>query len=345
MHFCLQRGIIVALVGISAGWVPSAWAHTASEEMRAAADHWLSSLTAEQRSKATFEFGATERENWHFIPRDRKGLPLKEMTPAQQHLAHALLASGMSQRGYVKATTIMSLEEILKDIEKGSGPVRDPERYFVSIFGEPSPTKAWGWRVEGHHLSVNFTIVDEGHIASTPSFFGSNPGEVREGPRRGLRVLSSEEDMGRELARSLSAPQLTVALISETAPNDIVTSTNRHLSPLSPAGLAVGQMNAKQKDSVKALVREFVLCHRPEIAEMDMKRIDQAGWNKIHFAWAGSLEPGQAHYYRLQGPTFIMEYDDTQNKANHIHTVWRDFNRDFGDDILARHYQQEPHNH
>ena len=187
----------------------------------------------------------------------------------------------------------------------------------------------WAWRVEGHHLSLNFTVVDGEVAGATPSFFGTNPGEVREGPRKGLRVLGAEEDLGRQLAKSLSEEQKAVAILPTAAPQDIITSANRHVQPLTPEGLPASRMTQAQRQNLSLLLSEYVSRHRPELAEMDMRRIQAAGLDKIHFAWAGGLEPGEAHYYRVQGPTFVMEYDNTQNNANHIHTVWRDFDQGF----------------
>ncbi|HKS37699.1 MAG TPA: DUF3500 domain-containing protein [Verrucomicrobiae bacterium] len=314
--------------------------HTPAEEMAGAANHFLAALTSEQRAKAVFELKSDERLNWHFIPRERKGLPLKEMTPAQRHLAQALLNSGLSQRGYGKATTIMSLEEILRELEQGRGPTRDPELYFVSIFGKPESKGTWGWRFEGHHLALNWTVIDGKAFSATPSMFGTNPAEVREGPRKGLRVLAAEEDLARELVQSLNAKQKNSAIYTNVAPRDIITGADRKVKPLSPAGLAASTMTKTQSDLLWRIIEEYVRRSRPELANEDLKKIEKAGRNKIHFAWAGSVERGQGHYYRVQGPTFLLEYDNTQNNANHVHAVWRDFEGDFGEDLLRKHYEQ-----
>src|SRR5262245_22890880 len=202
-------------------------AHTPAQEMADAATHFLAALSPEQKAKATFELKDDERLNWHFIPKARKGLPLKEMTPAQRHLAHALLNTALSQRGYMKASTIMSLEQILADIEQGKGPVRDPDLYFVSIFGKPGAKETWAWRWEGHHLALNFSLVEGDKISLTPSFMGSNPAEVRTGQRSGLRVLQGEEDLARNLVRSLDDKQRQVAIYTNTAPADIITGADR----------------------------------------------------------------------------------------------------------------------
>jgi hypothetical protein len=263
------------------------------------------------------------------------------MTAEQKRLAHGLLTSALSHRGYLKATNIISLEIILHEMENRS-PRRDPELYYFSIFGEPRAKGTWGWRVEGHHLSMNFTVV-QGRVSVTPSFFGTNPAEVRSGPRKGLRVLAAEEDLGRELARSLSEEQRALAILSETAPPDIITFAERRVEMLKPEGISMVQMRREQAELLWRLIEEYVHRHRAELAEADMDKIQQAGPRHITFAWAGGLEPGQGHYYRVQGPTFLLEYDNTQNDANHVHTVWRDFDGDFGEDLLKRHYEEHPH--
>jgi hypothetical protein len=316
-------------------------AHGPAEEMAEAAANFLASLTSEQRAKAAFEFKADERQNWHFIPKARNGLTLKDMTIPQRHLAYALLSSAMSQRGFMKAATIMSLEQILKELEQGGRMVRDAELYYFSIFGKPGTKEGWGWRVEGHHLSLNFAVADGHEISVTPSFLGSNPAEVRTGPRKDLRVLSHEEDLARELVTSLTAEQKKIAIYTNTAPSDIITGTNRTLQVLKPEGLAMGKMNKQQAELLWELVQEYVRRYRSEVADKDLEKIQKAGPEKITFAWAGSVERGKGHYYRIQGPTFLMEYDNTQNEANHIHAVWRDLRNDFGEDILRKHYDQD----
>lgn len=314
-------------------------AHGLSEEMSDAAKNFLAALSDEQRAKANFELKDDERLNWHFIPKERKGLPIKEMTSAQRALANALLSTGLSYHGYFKANTIMSLEQILKDMEQGRGPARDPERYFFSIFGKPESHGTWGWRVEGHHLSLNFTLSGD-DVAVTPSFMGTNPGEVREGPRKGLRVLGVEEDLARKLVKSLSDSQRKTALYTNTAPAEIVTGAERKVHALDPKGIAMKELNPEQQEELLAVIREYVDRARPEVAEQEFKEIKGAGPNQIYFAWAGGMERGQPHYYRVQGPTFLIEYDNTQNNANHVHAVWRDLKNDFGEDILRKHYDE-----
>ncbi|HYL76850.1 MAG TPA: DUF3500 domain-containing protein [Bryobacteraceae bacterium] len=311
--------------------------HSASV-MSDAAKAFLNSLDPEQRARATFQFQDEQRFDWHYIPRTRKGLPLKDMNSAQKHLAHALLSAGLSQRGYIKAVTIMSLDEVLRVMENGKGPVRDPENYAFSVFGEPSETGTWGYRVEGHHISQNFTIAN-GKVQGAPSFFGANPAEVREGPRKGLRVLAHEEDYARTFIQSLTADQKKTAIVNTTAPADILTTNSRKAALQGqPSGLEASKLNAHQKELLQNLLDEYCNNVPEQVAQAREEQIKKAG-NNIYFAWAGGDQPGQPHYYRIQSPAFLIEYDDTQNGANHIHSVWRDFNGDFGLDLLKEHYQ------
>lgn len=337
-----MRSTSAVVLTLACAFAPPLRAHEPAAEMAAAAAAWLGALTPEQRTQATFGFKQDERLNWHFIPRDRKGLAWGDLKPAQQHLAHALLATGLSQRGLVKASTIMSLETVLQEIEKGSGPVRDPARYYVSVFGEPAPGGTWGWRLEGHHLSLNFTVV-KGHVAGTPSFLGANPAQVKEGPLMGLRALGPEEDLARALVKSLTPEQRGVAVIADAAPKDIFTAAEKKVGPLEDKGVRAGDLDEPQKLRLRALIEEYVRRVRPELADADLKAIAAAGPENIRFAWMGGLELGEGHYYRVQGPTFLLEYDNVQNNNNHIHAVWRSFEGDFGEDLLRKHYAENPH--
>jgi hypothetical protein len=313
--------------------------------MAESANKFLASLNAEQKAKASFSFGDEQRYDWHFIPKDRKGLPLKEMNEQQRKLAMEFLKSGVGAAGYQKATTIISLEPILAEIEgPGRRFPRDPELYYVSIFGTPSAKSPWGWRFEGHHMSLNFTVVKGELVATTPLFFGSNPAEVRQGERKGLRALAGEEDKGRELIQSLDEKQRAVAIFNQTALPDIVTMNSRKADPLKPGGIAAAQLTKPQKELLSKLIDEYLARMPADVAAERSKKLKDAGMDKISFAWAGGVNKGDPHYYRMQGPTFLVEYDDTQNNANHIHSVWRDFNGDFGADLLQAHYQATPHN-
>jgi Protein of unknown function (DUF3500) len=316
--------------------------------MAEAATTFLASLTPEQRGRTVFPVGDEERLNWHYIPRDRQGLPIGEMDGSQQKLAHALLSSGLSRHGYAKAVTIMALEQVLSHLE---GPrrrfPRDPDLYYFTVFGAPSETAPWGWRVEGHHVSVNMLVLEGQRIAPTPSFFGANPARVPEGTPTpgltGLRVLAAEEDLARRVLAALEGGAHARAVIDAEAPADILTRAEHRVRPDSPTGLPAGEMPPSARDHLLALVQEYVRRMPEDVAGTRLNRIERDGTGQIHFAWAGSENPGGPHYYRLQGPSFLVEYDNTQNDANHIHTVWRDFQGDWGDDLLAGHYERSPH--
>lgn len=321
-----------------------------SEEMVAAATGFWKSLTPEQQAKAHFDFktdeklnyDGDERLNWHFIPRDRKGLPIKEMTPDQRKLAVGLLSTALSSKGLEKATTIMSIEQILAEME---GPnrkfPRDPELYYFSIFGSPDMKGIWGWRVEGHHVSINITVADGKKISSTPAFLGSNPGEVKNGPRKGLRVLGNDEEMGRSIVKSMNDEQKSAAVFTKDAPKEIILIPKEKVRKLDPVGIEWAKMDAKQQEAVWALIQEYANRLRGELAERDLAKIESTGKDKITFGWAGGLERGEPHYYRVQGPTFIIEYDNVQNGANHVHSVWHDPASNFGEDILRAHHEAE----
>ena len=306
--------------------------------MSDAAKAFLAALPPDLKARATFSFADEERYNWHFIPRVRKGVAFREMSPGPRQLAHALLAAGLSQQGVIKADTVMSLDQVLKEIEVNPVNERDPEKYYFSIFGEPSETGTWGYRVEGHHLALNFTIVN-GHVASTPSFFGANPAEVRGTSRNGLRTLKREEDLARDLVKGLTDAQRTIAIVDKEAYKDIITMASRKAAiEGKPSGLPFAKLTTKQREMLDELIAEYANDFPPTIADARMEQYHNTQSN-LFFAWAGGIEKGQPHYYRIQTPTFLIEYDDTQNEANHIHSVWRDYNGDFGEDLLGDHYK------
>ncbi len=304
---------------------------------------FLSTLAPEQTQKASFPFQCEERQNWHYVPRERQGLCFQEMTAAQREAALHLLHACVSQKGFDKAETIRSLENVLLEIEQGSGPVRDPERYFFSFFGEPSENGAWGWRYEGHHVSLHWTLLQGQVISTCPQFLGANPAEVRSGPLHGTRVLAAEEDLGRSLVMSLDTGQRQEALLSETAPPDIITTAQRKVAILEDLGVAYRVLKAEQQGQLIALIEEHAGAQLPDLARKRLDAIRVAGVEEVKFAWMGSLERREKHYYRIQGATFLIEYDNTQNDANHVHTVWRDFEGDFGLDLLAQHYHDFVH--
>ena len=312
--------------------------------MLQAANAFLGSLDQKQRSKAQFEFDDAERLNWHFVPRGRQGLPLKEMSAEQRGLARSILKAGLSQRGYLTASTIIELELVLREMGGNPG-VRDPDLYYFSIFGTPSRTAPWGFRTEGHHLSLNFTLVRDTLIATAPAFFGANPAEVRRGARVGLRALADEEDIGRELVLSLDERQRAAALISAAAPSDIVTGNAARVDPLSPIGIRVTELRPEQTAILVRLLEVYLGRMSEPLAAPRRAALARTNFREVAFAWAGSTRRGDAHYYRIQGPSFLVEYDNTQNDANHIHTVWRDFDGDFGRDLLREHYRSARPSH
>ena len=316
----------------------------AATAMSDAAGALLASLAPEQRAAIHFPFTEAERLNWHFIPRQRRGLPLRDMTGVQRDLARALLETGLSPHGARKVDDIIALELVLREL--GENPrVRDPELYFVSIFGDPSDRRPWGWRFEGHHLSLNFTVVDGAPVAWAPAFLGANPAEVRAGSRRGLRALAPEEDLARAVVGSLDGEQRARAVVASEAPRDIITGNALEIDPLEPAGISITDLRPDQVDGLVRLIDEYLSRMADDLAASRRARIEASDLSRISFAWAGSLEAGKPHYYRVQGPSFLIEYDNTQNNANHIHSVWRDFDGDFGRDLLREHYRDAPHTH
>ena len=310
--------------------------------MAAAADAFIGTLSADQRDQGTWEMDAEQRFDWHFIPRERYGVLLKDMNPEQRIAGHGLLQSVLSSQGYLKATGVMQLEGILGVIE-GRPERRDPEDYYFNIFGDPSQDGAWAWRFEGHHISMNFAAAGGGVPSVTPTFLGSNPAVVGEGPNAGRRLLGAEEDRARELLALLTAGQLRTAIIETEAPRDIITGNARTVEFDSYQGLPASEMNRAQTLALMLLISEYLNNANAEVAGAKMQQIHDAGLENLYFAWAGSTERGEGHYYRIHGPTVLIEYDNTQGGANHVHSVLRDPDNDFGDDLLRRHYEEADH--
>jgi hypothetical protein len=334
-------GVALALVLLGtfvAGVATSA--QRASARMVAAATELLAALTPEQRARTVFALdNTTERTRFNYVPTEtfaRNGLVLRELSGPQRNLVHELLKSGLSDRGYFTYTQIMALEDILKVLEQPARFERDKDKYFVSVFGTPADKGAWGWRFEGHHISLHFTMLDGKPVAS-PTFAGSNPAEVRDGPEKGKRVLGQQEDAARALLMALDETQRATAMISAVAPNEIVTNNQVDIKPLSPEGIRASAMTPMQREALMKVLDSFVGLMAPDVAADRMARITAAGTGNIAFAWAGGVERGQKHYYRLQGPTFLIEFDNTQNDGNHVHSIWRDFKDDFGRDLLREH--------
>jgi hypothetical protein len=283
---------------------------------------------------------AEQRFDWHFVPWERYGVRIRDMTPEQRTAAHGLLQSVLSSQGYLKATGVMQLEGILGLIESRPDR-RDPQDYYFNIFGTPSEDEAWAWRFEGHHISMNFTSAGGAPPSITPAFLGSNPAVVGEGPNAGRRLLGAEENLARELMVLLTDAQRRTAIIEADAPSDIVTGTTRRVELDRFEGLAASDMNAEQVHTLMQVIEEYLNNASAEVADAQMDRIHEAGMENLHFAWAGSTVRGEGHYYRIHGPTVLIEYDNVQGGANHVHSVWRDPENDFGDDLLSRHYADE----
>jgi hypothetical protein len=333
----------VLLAGLAGAVALSKEGETSGLRMTEAADKLLTSLTTEQKEKTLFAFDDKERTNWYFIPLQekkkplRKGLPLEQMSAEQRDMTRNLLHAGTSPSGYSKAITIMSLEAVLRDLEKGGANVRDPQWYFVSLFGTPSKTGRWGWRIEGHHLSLNF-VVDKGQVTSaTPAFFGANPADIKSGDRKGLRTLPEAEDLARDLFTALDADQAAVAL--QPRQFDEIEQGKAAPNVGKPVGLPASRMNDKQRDILERLLKGYTDRLPAEVGAAQMEEVKKAGLEKVHFAFAQDKDkPGKPYTYRIQGPTFVVEFlnvqaDSANNPANHIHSSWRNIAGDFG---LAR---------
>ena len=312
----------------------------AGAAMRQAATAFVDSLDAEQRRVAIYDYMDGERIFWYYPPTNRHGLPLRDMTEQQRQLAHGLMQAGLSERAYEQAVGIIDLELILGELERRAGRrsfTRDPELYYWTIFGDPrDDSSPWGWRVEGHHISLNVSLWGDGLLSLTPFFFGTNPAEVPDGPQAGLRVLDRREDLAFDLVGSLDAAQTERAVIYPEAPWDILTfNATRAVMP-AYQGLPASEMDADQWAVLDRLVDVYVDQAPADLAQDRQARIAAAD-GEMHFAWAGPTERGLAHYYRIHGGNFLVEFDNRQNGANHIHSVWRDVENDFANDVLGEH--------
>jgi hypothetical protein len=324
-----------------------------ASQMARAAEQFVRSLDEEQLGQTVYKFDSEKRHAWHYFPSamlksrgGRPGLAIEDMQPEQRVLAHGLVASALSHRGHLTAMTIVMLQAILHDLEKN--PAYNPEMYHVAVYGEPSTENSWAWCFEGHHLSIRVTLVDGNLFSLTPTFFGANPARVKSGPLKGVEPLKTEQELARKLVQSLTPEQRKLAVIAEAAPKDIVTGSQREVETdrFQPAqGIPFEKLDKKQQGMLLDLVAAFTSRYRQEIVDQVDRRTPIAEGPGMHFAWAGSFKPGEGHYWRIQTPHFLFEYDNTQNDANHIHTVWRQFNGDFGEDLLRRHYATAPEGH
>ena len=305
---------------------------------------FLNSLNNAQREKALYEFEDASKTKWHYLPGatwSRAGIQIHELNETQKELLFSLLQDFLSEAGFSKTKRIIELEEVLVQMG-GSSFVRDPEKYFAAFYGNPERDSLWAWSFEGHHISLNFTVLND-HISMAPRFFGANPATIPHGKRKGERTLNKEEDYGLELINSMSASQKQKAIFRESAFSDITTTNAPEVNPPEPAGIELKDLNLAQQNILVNLIDEYLSAMPPEPAAKRMENLKNEEFDKIRFGWAGATKLGEPHYYRIQGKTFLVEFDNTQNNANHIHTVWRDFDGDFGRDLIREHYRTSEH--
>ena len=312
----------------------------AAAQMAEVCNMFLSSLSAEQQAKASYQYADGERVFWYYPPLNRHGLALRDMDSRQRQLAFDVMASGLTRKSYKQAKQIIEHESVLRPLEKERGLVtfvRDPDLYYFTVFGEPGGANPWGWRAEGHHVSLHFSIWGDKVVSVTPFFFGANPAEVRKGPKIGLRILGAREDLGFELMDSLDKGQRGAAIIYDKAPLDILTYNSSKVSLPREEGLPASRMSGTQKEILMSLISEYVGQVRADVSRERLDSINQQGIDGFHFAWAGPADTGKEHYYRIHGGNFVVEFDNRQDGANHIHSVWRDVENDFAQDVLREH--------
>ena len=310
----------------------------------AKAHTFVKSLNEAQQRKAVFPFNEMNRYEWHFLPAamvGRTGIAVKDLDSTQKENLHFLLQAYLSKEGYVRTKNIMDFEYLLKEMQPNN-PNRIPENYSISVYGTPNQDSIWGWKFSGHHLALNFTIVKD-KIGFAPFFFGVYPAEVKEGPQKGKRLLKDQEDFGFELVNSMTHDQCQKAIFELNAFTEIVTTNSQKVGPLEPVGIFAHDMTPSQKIVLNKVIASYLLAMPAPLANARIKKIDSEDMNAVRFGWAGETVPGKPHYYRIQGKTFLIEFDNTQDNANHIHTVWRDFNGDFGHDLIKEHYHNSRH--
>ncbi len=307
---------------------------------------FVNSLNEVQQRKAVFAFTDMNRYEWHFLPAamvGRTGIAVKDLDSIQKENLHLLLQAYLSKEGYIRTTNIMDFEYLLKDMQPNN-PNRIPENYSISIYGTPNQDSIWGWKFTGHHLALNFTIVKD-KIGFAPFFFGAYPAEVKDGPKKGTRLLKDQEDLGFELMNLLSVEQKQKAIFELKAFTEIVTTNSQKVGALKPVGILANDLTPSQKIILNKVIAAYLLSMPKSLADARIKRIATEDMNQVRFGWAGDSVPGKPHYFRIQGKTFLIELDNTQDNANHIHTVWRDFNGDFGLDLIHEHYNSSHHHH
>lgn len=309
----------------------------AAAQMRAAAEALVASVDGAKRSRLVLAFDDPARTEWHYTPRSRPGLSFAEMDATQREAVHRLLKTALSEAGHRKVVNIVELELVLKETEFALSLLRDPEKYSVVFFGTPAAGKPWGWRFEGHHLSLNFTLRGD-RIATSPSFFGANPAEVQKGPKKGLRVLAPEQDEAFRLLGMLDEAQKRAAIVDARPYGDIVTTNRDRVSPLDGRGLEARAMTDAQRAQLRKLVEVYADSFEPGLRAARLARVDSGAFDAVRFAWAGATARSGRHYYRVQASAFLIEFDASQNDGNHVHTVWRDFEGDFGRDLLRDHH-------
>ena len=344
---------VVSMVGL---WPAESFAQAkASGAMLQAATAFLASLTPEQRAKAVMTFDNEERFVWQESPGPRSGVVLRDLNDAQRKLAMNLLRTGVGEGGYQRIEMSRARETVLSAQQKApeGQAVRHPDLFYITIFGTPSAGGPWGWTFEGHHISTHFTIRGN-QVATGPMFLGSQPNDLPAARLEGTalaaaqkipaalagRIMGPEEDKARALVQSLDAKQKAIAVFARTEKRDadMLSGINtRRVKALSSPGLQARQMNAQQKAQLVALVEEYLTRIPADVAAERRRRLlEGAALDDIYFQWDGSIEPGQAHAYIVQGPTFLIEYAQNRNNAvGHVHTLWRDFDGDFGGDILG----------
>ena len=323
-------------------------------EMRQSAVAFLDGLSPELRKQAMFTLEDKERRAWSNLPSTsfkREGVSFKEMSPEQRTLAHQLLQSTLSSQGYLKTTGIMHLDEILKSLAEKRRPNNTPmfghDLYWIGIFGDPAKDDSWGWQLDGHHLALNITVVGD-EVSVRPAFMGSDPARLPEGTYSGWMVQNAEDEKGKRLFASLNEKQRAKAIIDNVAPRDVITGPTRGDQLKTPTGLPASELSAGQRRLLMSLIDEYVHNYEHNIAHIQMDRILKSGLDKIHFAWAGTVE-GKPYYYRIHGPTVIIEFDNhfppgrNSGPVNHIHTVFREPGNDYGDDLLKKHLLESPH--